>query len=207
MPDIKNIFPTKIIVRDNVLEQEDLFALKVATQAIFADHVAQTGSHVVSGEDSMPLFTPENMKIFPVLKRIRSAFFKGFFDLASEFDNNEMSASDISMFMDNHAGRLPIMKEFDYKGIHAHPGASAFGVFYLTDVNNDRDGGKLVLRDPSWHTNLGFGVKQKYPISTVSNRLIIAPAQVWHEVTPYSGKQDRLTIVSNLVTVSEELMK
>ena len=109
--------------------------------------------------------------------------------------------------MDNHAGRLPIMRNGDYKGIHSHPGSTAFGIFYLTDVDNKKDGGKLILRDPSFHTNPGFRSLMTHEIETKAGRLVIAPSYIWHEVTPYYGKEDRITVVSNLVYVPENLIQ
>ena len=135
----------------------------------------------------MPLFTEENFSVFPILKELKQLFADGFYKLAESDPNNTLTKESIELMMDNHSGRLPIMKTNDYKGIHSHPGATAYGIFYLTDVDNDKDGGKLVLRDPSFHINPGFRRKMTYEIETKCCRLIIAPAHIWHEVTPYYG--------------------
>jgi hypothetical protein len=35
-------------------------------------------------------------------------------------------------------------------------------------------------------------------IETEKNTIIIVPAHVWHEVTPYYGEEDRLAVVMNI---------
>lgn len=204
---IHNLFPTKVLIKDTDLSENQLKELEVAIQSIFKSHEALTGSHVETGEDSMPLFTQENIDVFPILRTLKDIFIDGFLELASSFSINRLSRKSIENMMDNHAGRLPIMRNGDYKGLHSHPGTSAFGVFYLSDVDNQKDGGTLILRDPSFHTNVGFYEPMKHPVETKAGRLVIAPSYIWHEVTPYSGNEERITVVSNLVFVPENIIE
>ena len=95
-------------------------------------------------------------------------------------------------------GKLPIMKKGDYQRLHGHVNAVAFAIFYLTDVNNERQGGELILKDPSFNTNYGFKPPEDYAVETKKNRLVVVPGYIWHEVTPYTGDDDRITIVMNL---------
>jgi hypothetical protein len=46
-----------------------------------------------------------------------------------------------------------------------------------------------------------------HEIETRAGRLIIAPSYIWHEVTPYYGKEDRLTAVSNLSYLTDSLKR
>ena len=204
---IHSIFPTNILIEDVDFSDDEVTELTVAINTIFKSHEALTGSHVVSGEDSMPLFTDENITVFPILKKLKQLFADGFYKVAESNPNNSVTKESIEIMMDNHAGRLPIMRTGDYKGIHSHPGSTAFGIFYLTDVDNKKDGGKLILRDPSFHTNPGFRSAMTYEVETKAGRLVIAPSYVWHEVTPYHGKEDRITVVSNLIYVPENLIQ
>lgn len=204
---IHSIFPTNILVEDVDFSNEEISELTVAINAIFKSHEAITGSHIISGEDSMPLFTDENISVFPILKKLKQLFADGFYKVAQSNPNNNITPESIEIMMDNHAGRLPIMRNGDYKGIHSHPGSTAFGIFYLTDVDNKKDGGKLILRDPSFHTNPGFRSSMTHEIETKAGRLVIAPSYIWHEVTPYYGKEDRITVVSNLVYIPENLIQ
>lgn len=204
---IHSLFPTNVLIKDIDFTEDQVFDMSVAIQAIFKSHEALSGSHVDSGEDSMPLFTKENLETFPILKQLKEIFLEGFLELAQSNPDNALTRESIEIMMDNHAGRLPIMRTGDYKQIHSHPGATAFGVFYLSDVDNDKDGGKLILRDPSFHTNPGFRMKMTHEVETKAGRLIIAPSYLWHEVTPYYGDEDRITVVSNLVYVPENLIE
>ena len=88
-------------------------------------------------------------------------------------------------------------KMIDYKVL------SDIGYTYLKDVDNQRKGGELILHDPSFHNNFGFTEQNQFPISTIKNRLVIAPAYIWHEVTPYTGEENRVSIVLNLDIFSE----
>ena len=79
---IHSIFPTNILVEDIDFSDEEISELTVAINAIFKSHEAITGSHVISGEDSMPLFTDENVNVFPILKKLKKLFADGFYKLA-----------------------------------------------------------------------------------------------------------------------------
>ena len=204
---IYHLFPSNVLIKDTELTEQQLDELAVAIQAIFASHQALTGSHVESGEDSMPLFTKENIEIFPVLQTLKDIFIDGFMELLCSFGDKEPgehTRNKVEQLVNNHAGRLPIMRKGDYKQIHSHPGNVAFGVFYLTDVDNEKDGGYLILRDPAFHTTPHFTHHQSHKVETKAGRLIIAPTHVWHEVSPYFGDEDRVTVVSNLCYMPEE---
>lgn len=206
---IHDMWPTKVLVKDVELTDEELAEMNVAIEAVFASHQALSGDHKITGEDSMPLFTEENCKVFPIIQKIKDIFADGFHELGGAYNHTQYGSDEgrnkILEMMENHAGRLPIMRKGDYKGLHSHPGAIAFGIFYLTDVDNDVDGGKLILHDPSFGSNPGFRASQKQEIETKAGRLVIAPNEVWHEVTPYYGDQDRITVVSNLSLNPEDM--
>ena len=195
---IKEIFPIKVLIKDLDLADYQNQEIKSVTQAIMAQHQANTGVPLAELTDNeIPLFTPENLEAFPILQEVRQIFIDGFVELAQSFTNNVLTKEQIEEQVTNNTGKLPIMKRGDYKELHNHVGASAFGILYLDFVDNDTDGGKLILRDPAMHSNVGFSEGQKFEIETRKNRLIIAPAYLWHEVTPYMG-EERCTLVFNL---------
>lgn len=196
---IKTIFPTNVVIKDNALSESSLDELEAVIRAIFENHKStNTLSHMGSGDNELPLFTEENLKSFPVLTELRESFIDGFYELAESYDDNNISLNDIRERVLVNTGRLPFMKKGDYKRIHTHVRSSAFAVFYLSNVDNVKEGGQIILRDPAFHNNYGFHPKSVFPIETKKNRLIISPAYVWHEVTPYSGEEDRIAIVMNL---------
>ena len=201
---IKEIFPTKILVKDFDKSQDWTDELKSIVLAVFAEEETKGKDFYEIANDSLPLFTDENMEKFPILKEVREYFIEGFYELASSFDNYEehsrlfdLTPEGIRKKVSKELGRLPFMKGGDFKEVHNHIGAHAFGIFYLEDVANDSEGGQLVLRDPSFNSNLGFAGSQRYKVETKRNRLVVAPAHVWHEVTQFDGEQ-RTAIVINL---------
>jgi hypothetical protein len=94
--------------------------------------------------------------------------------------------------------KVPFMQNRMYKKLHSHVGCMAVGVFYFQDVDNDKDGGQLILNDPSFHLNYGFHSPNEHHIETVKNRLCVFPAYVWHQVGPYYGDNERRVMVIHL---------
>lgn len=196
---IKNIFPINIFIQDSVLNESELKDLTSTVEAIFSKYKVENGTDYTSTvNNEIPFFTSENISSFPILGKLREKFIDGFYKLSNSFESNTLTKQMIEQMVCKNSGKLPLMKKGDYKRTHNHYGASAFAVFYLSDVNNDKHGGKLILKDPSFHSNLNFHPPEEYEIETKKNRLIISPGYVWHEVSPYLGEEDRLTIVINL---------
>jgi hypothetical protein len=196
---IKTVFPVNVLIKD--LEKSDNFSseLSACIQAIFQQQLNEKGLTRNDLRDKeFPVFTDENLEKFPVLKELRTIFADGFFELSSSFEENVLTKDLIVKMVSTNVGKLPFMKTGDYQRLHTHTSSIAFGIFYLSNVDNDKHGGKLILKDPSFHGNSSFHPPEDYEIETRKNRLVIAPAYVWHEVTPYSGVEDRITIVMNL---------
>jgi len=204
---IKEIFPTKILVEDIERSDDWTNELKSIVWSVFAEEQAKGRTFAEIANDSLPLLTEENIEKFPILNEVREIFVKGFHSLASSFDNYEehskhfgLTEEGIRSKVSKETGRLPFMKKGDFKEVHHHLGVQAFGILYLDDVQNEKEGGELVLRDPSFNSNLGYAVPQRHKIGTKKNRLVVAPAHVWHEVTEFTG-EERTAIVINLNAV------
>lgn len=196
---LKNIFPVNIFVEDIERDEEWTETLKNISNAIFLKYLSEKNiSKEVVTENEIPFFTEENLKEYPILKELQEIFIDGFYELAKSYDNNVLTRENVKKMVCQNTGRLPFMKKYDYKSTHVHVGSSAFAIFYLADVDNRKNGGKLILRDPSFNSNAHFKPIEKYEVETKANRLIVAPAYVWHEVTPYFGDEERLAIVINL---------
>jgi len=201
---IQELFPTKILVKDIDKSEEWSNDVKSIVKAIFSQEEAKGKDYISVSDDSLPLFTKENEEAFPVLTEIKQMFIDGFYELAvasEEYDQYkelcQLSYKDIERKISKETGRLPFMKNGQHKRLHHHIGAQAFGIFYLEDINNKNNGGELVLRDPSFNSNMGFVGSAEKTIETKRNRLIIAPAHVWHEVTQFNGTE-RTAVVINL---------
>lgn len=196
---IVSIFPTKILIEDLILSESDAVELDVAVKSVLAHYRArelQTQNEV--GENHLPLFTPENIDKFPVLDKVRGYFINGFTKLAESYSDPTFNKDVVSKLVHQYTGRLPFMEKDDYKELHNHSGAIAFGIMYLSDIDNDLDGGLLKMFDPSWASTIGIKNDPIYEVETKRHRLIIAPANVWHSVSPYMGEETRAAIVINL---------
>mgnify|MGYP000415585683 CR=1 FL=1 len=146
---------------------------------------------------TIPLFTDDNIKNYNEIKNLHDFFAKSFLKLANEYDES-ITHAEILERMEQTTGRLPFMRNGDYKGLHCHSGASMVAVYYLDCVDNDKDGGKLIFHDPAFNQVIKTRPKSKMSIETEKNTIIIVPAHVWHEVTPYYGEEDRLAVVMNI---------
>jgi len=196
---IKTVFPVNVLVKDYDLSDDFVTEASSVIQSIFHSIMLEHGlSRKEVGDNEYPVFTNENMEKFPILKTIRQMFVDCFYELASSYEENVLTKEMIELMVERNVGKLPILRKGEYKRLHAHSNTSAFAIFYLTNVDNDRHGGKLILKDPAFHNNIGFTPPPDYEIETRKNRMVVAPAYIWHEVTPYIGDEDRVTIVINL---------
>lgn len=213
---IREIFPTAIVINDVDLSEEKISDLKVAVNAIFLHNYGITreqayidGSVNERGNysDTIPVFNEENLSVFPVLKELREIIIDGFYELAQYYENNNLSREDIAALIATNHSQLPIMRQTQSMTAHTHPGTVASALFYLVDIDNEKDGGQLVLRDPSWHTTAGFRNSLDYEVETKTGRLVVFPTHIWHEVKNYLGDKDRISIVTNLCPLNEIFMK
>jgi hypothetical protein len=133
---------------------------------------------------------------FKVIKDLRDIFLQGFLELNKHYDNG-FSEEYLQQIYLEDSGNFAVLKKGERVGLHNHP-SIGFAIFYLTDVDNYNDGGELVLHDPSFHRNQYFHPPREVRIQTKKNRLVIGAADVWHEVTPYTGNADRMCAVIDL---------
>jgi hypothetical protein len=196
---ITSIFPNKVLIKDFDLSDEWNNNVTAIVKAIFAKELAEKGDYADAGNDSIPVFTEETMKVCPELEELRQMFIDCFYELASSYSNNRLTKENVEQRVRTELGRLPFMKKNDYKRIHNHNSTiEAFAVFYLTEVDNDKEGGELILHDPSFFGIGNFHEKHTFQIQTKKHRMVICPNHIWHEVSMYTGDKERITIVINL---------
>ena len=196
---ITSIFPNKVLIKDFDLSDEWNNNVTTMVKAVFAGVLAEKGKYAVAGNDSVPVFTEENMKMCPELSQLRQLFIDGFYELASSYTTNKLTKDDVDQRVRKELGRLPFMKKNDFKQVHNHDSmVDAFGIFYLTDLDNETDGGELILHDPSFSGVFNFHEQRTLEIGTKKHRMIICPNHIWHEVRMYQGEKERITVVLNL---------
>ena len=196
---IKTIFPVNILVKDHTMPES--FSKKLSSVVQSIRHSAMLEKNISKDEitdNEVEAFTEENLTRFPELATVRDMIIDGFYDLACSFEENILTKERITEMMSTNRGKLPLMKKGDYQRLHGHANSVAFAIFYLSDVDNEKVGGELILKDPSFHSNSCFHPTTDFKVETKKNRLVVAPSYVWHEVTPYLGDEDRIAIVVNL---------
>jgi uncharacterized protein (TIGR02466 family) len=95
---------------------------------------------------------------------------------------------------------------------HSHPGSFWSGVYYVDDGGIDADpslGGELEFMDPRGpgpamyaphlaYGKAGLSVGANETVGPKSGRLVMFPAWLLHQVRPYRGKAQRISIAFNL---------
>jgi hypothetical protein len=144
--------------------------------------------------DKPYIVTEKNSHSFPIIKTLRNLFLECFHEYNNSF---EEKIDNIDKIFLKDEGNLATLKYGQRVGLHQHP-SYCFAIFYLTDVDNEKDGGELVLLDPSFNTQNNFCSAKEYKVKTKKNRMVVASSYIWHEVTPYYGKKERLCAVIDL---------
>lgn len=199
---IESLFPNRVLIKDYELSDQWNHSVSVMVKSIFAKELAEKQSYAAAGNDSVPVFTTEHMSMCPELAQLRSMFVDCFHELASAYSTNQLTREEIDRRIGPDLARLPFMKHHDFKRAHSHDQViDAFAIFYLTEVDNDQDGGELILHDPSFSGLMNFHEKRTYAIATRQHRMVVCPNHIWHEVSRYWGKDDRITVVVNLSAV------
>jgi Rps23 Pro-64 3,4-dihydroxylase Tpa1-like proline 4-hydroxylase len=198
---IRTIFPINILVKDYEKSDEWNSTISAFIKTHFTKAITEKGSYFAAADEDIDVFTEENMTAFPELRELFNMFIDGFYELSNASSSgNEipLTREEITKKIHKDLGRLPLMRNGDQKNLHTHNEASAYAIFYLSDVENEKEGGQLILHDPTFNTLRYFTSQKTVGIETKKNRLIVAPTHIWHEVTRYTGVDERLTIVLNL---------
>ncbi len=193
---IHSIFPTNIYVKDFDLDDSFTATLKLFSKHLVAMKEAQGENYNNITNDASSIFAEANMLECPELRQLRDMFIEGFADLAESYDVNTITREELANpKLWTSSDKLTYMKTGDYKACHTHSLSYAYGIFYFDDIDNDKDGGELILHDPKFSSQDHFSCAKTHHIPTKKNRMVIAPNYLWHEVSKYSGSEDRIGIV------------
>lgn len=197
---INTLFKTNVYIKDQDYDDQWNNEVKSIVKATISKHVSESNVSLERAfEDGVPLFTDSNRQTYPQLEELFQAFVDGFYDLNKSYENEEtdlLTREEIVYALSKEMGKAPLMKYGDFKKVHTHKRTSAYGIFYLDTVDNKKDGGILSLYDPSFNNPDYFHGSMVAKVPTVKHRMVVAPATVWHDVSPYFG-DERNTIVIN----------
>lgn len=203
-------FSTKVLVKDYDMPDEWTTNL-ISTLEFLAEHntiacsltklltdntVAEQFKYDTHKRTKPYIVHEESAQHFTIISDLRNIFLQGFLDLNTAY-NTQYTEKHIREHYKTDSGNFAVLKSGQRVGLHRHP-SIGFAIFYLTDVDNETDGGELILHDPSFHCNKYFHSDREIRIKTKKNRLIVGAADIWHEVTPYVGNHDRMCAVIDL---------
>lgn len=196
--DIKSIYPTNILVRQLDIPEDELIAIEawLRTQHIaFNSSVDPTNFDYGNGDI---IEHGTSLGDAPVMTSLVEKIKRGFVDLAySNIDSYDDNIGEkVILVAEIESCKINLMKTNDRKGNHSHYGDDAFACFYFND-GDVKQGGQLALYDPRWQRNYWFGGSKLEAITPKRGMLVIAPGFMWHEVTQYTGMNDRLALVIN----------
>lgn len=203
---IKQIYPTNIFVKELDISDEKLTIIE---NYLRAQHLAFTSSY----ENDHNEYSDGNENIVidaiiegecPEMAELITEVKNGFLQLAYSNIDNLTETNDANLILDVELDscKINLMKNGYRLGAHTHYSDDAFACIYFNDVTEE-EGGELVLYDPRWQRNYMFGGSKLEKIKSKRGKMVIAPQYVWHEVTHYHGKDERLTLVVNAQVVNK----
>lgn len=103
-------------------------------------------------------------------------------------------------------GWANVLRNGQYNTLHCHPNALWSGVYFVTDnepVDRQPFSGKLELLDPRPGASLNYEERTslygRFLVGPVAGQVIIFPAWLQHQVHPYFGKSERISIAFNVL--------
>lgn len=177
---IIDIFPTKIIQKENILSQESL-------QSIY-------NFILENGEDTKIVMTDE----LPSLNELKFAISYYATTLAKEYGFTNFTISDR---FSTHF--YPVGKEMEME-THSDDlgdvGRKFIAFFYLEAEENA--GGELEIFDPRWLNAAWHQKSSSIKIQPITNKLVIFPTFLWHKVTKYCPKFFPRMAIDVVISVS-----
>lgn len=99
-----------------------------------------------------------------------------------------------------------VLRNGQYNTLHCHPNALWSGVYFVTDnepVDRQPFSGKLELLDPRPGASLNYEERTnlygRFLVSPIAGQVLIFPAWLQHQVHPYFGKCERISIAFNVL--------
>ena len=160
------------------------------------EHSDEFNADVLNTAKALIAITPEpvadhnvDLWVTDNMKQIRSYFKMGFDALCDNYsETKEYDMDSLNIINPMNYG--------DFKSCHTHDHIDAFGVYYL---NESDEGGYLRLYDPRFLNKKSFANETYIEIKPKTGLCVVAPYYIWHEVTPYLGEDQRISLVCNMV--------
>lgn len=99
-----------------------------------------------------------------------------------------------------------VLRHGEYNTLHCHPNALWSGVYFVTTnerIEEHPFSGKLELIDPRPGASLNYedrtNLYSRFLVSPIAGQVLIFPAWLQHQVHPYFGHSERLSIAFNVL--------
>lgn len=107
-------------------------------------------------------------------------------------------------------GWANILRYGQYNSLHSHPNASWSGVYYVNGNPEPEEkhqfSGKLELVDPRPGAGLSYSERTnlygRFLVNPAPGQMVIFPGWVQHQVHPYFGQGERVTVAFNVTAAS-----
>jgi hypothetical protein len=203
---IKEIYATNILIKQLDIDDEVMKIVETYLISQNLEFKANLENDLIEYRDGREniIFDALNLNRCPEIKIIIDQIKQSFVELAySNLMNCDESNREKMIFnAEIESCKINLMTTGSRLGIHTHYGDDAYAVFYFSDVE-PKYGGELLIYDPRWSRNYTFGGSKIVRITPKRKQLVIAPSFLWHEVSQYNGKEDRLTLVVNGTVINE----
>ncbi|MCG8316019.1 MAG: 2OG-Fe(II) oxygenase family protein [Pseudomonadales bacterium] len=103
-------------------------------------------------------------------------------------------------------GWANILRYGQYHSVHTHPNAAWSGVYYVTgnqEIEDNPFSGRFELLDPRPGASVNYAdssnLYSRFLLNPSPGQMLVFPAWMQHQVHPYFGDSERITIAFNLM--------
>lgn len=204
---IKSIYPTNILVKQIDISEEKISAIENFLKAQHLSFISDSNKNDLveyrDGNENI-IIDAKNSGECPEMEELEAKIKQAYIELAYSNIEEFTESNTEKLMLDTKIDscKINLMKQGYRLGVHTHYSDDAYACFYFNDVK-ENEGGELVLYDPRWQRNYWFGGSKLETIRPKRGMLVIAPSFLWHEVSLYTGQEERLTLVVNAQVVNE----
>ncbi len=141
----------------------------------------------------------------PCVRELREFCWTQLYQFIAEL--NQLNQDTLAQVRGHADAWFHITRRGGYFGLHNHPMASWSGVYCVDADRSEKAGGLLSFPDPNGAAAMfkdvaNQGLRMPYASTTREYRLepgqlVLFPSWLMHQVTPYQGERERITVAFN----------
>lgn len=136
----------------------------------------------------------------PAIQQLRERLWTFTQDLIQQFSQVEKKPN---FRIDGWAN---VLRKGQYHSVHSHPNATWSGVYYVTgneEVKDQPFSGRFELLDPRPGASLNYAdsstLYSRFLLNPKPGQMLVFPSWMQHQVHPYFGDTERITIAFNVM--------